>query len=159
MAGGYEQTLKRPPRRGCHKLILVARPRRCMSATRSCVLNHEVRQLHCHRSTRTAVLFEFLTTAAGAGVVTTNLRLAGGRMRERGTSGRGWLGIERQAEILKHRLAPVVYPALEHFRPLAHGVHRHEITLNEVQQVEGGVGDRNIWLAVHLHRSDRRQTT
>src|ERR1035437_9772811 len=137
-----------------HARLTEARPRRCMSESGSFVFNHQVGHLRCHPSTLAAAPLVFLAAAAGAGFVTTNLRLAGDRMPERGNSGRGWLGIEWQAEKLKNRLAPVVYPALQHFRPLAHGVHRHEITLNEIQQVEGGVGDRNIWLAVHLHRSD-----
>src|ERR1035441_9800181 len=95
-----------------------------LSATRSCVLNHEAGHLRCHPSTLAAALLVFLATAAGAGVITANLRLAGGRMRGHGAGGMWRLGIERQSEMLKDRLAPVVNPALAHLTPVAHGVHR-----------------------------------
>src|ERR1022692_3559081 len=107
-----------------------------MSATCSCVLNHEAGHLHCHPSTLAAALLVFLAAAAGAGVITANLRLAGGRMRGHGAGGRGRLGIERQPEMLKDRLAPVENPALAHLTPVTHDVHRHEIMLDEVQHFE-----------------------
>jgi hypothetical protein len=49
----------------------------------------------------------------------------------------GRFGIKGQAaEVLEYRLRPVKDIALEHFRPLAHQVHRPEISFEEIQQVE-----------------------
>jgi hypothetical protein len=69
-------------------------------------------------STLAATPLVFLAAAAGTGVVTAYLRLSGYRLWGDEAGGSGLhgcrLGIERQPEILKDRLAPVVNPPLEH---------------------------------------------
>src|ERR1035437_557236 len=61
-------------------------------------------------------------------------------------------GIKREAEALKHLLAAFVNSFFEHFSPIANLIHRDEIRLQEIENIERVAGDRHGVSSVHVQR-------
>lgn len=58
----------------------------------------------------------------------------------------GWNRIEKQVEILKHRLGPVVYLAFAQSGTFTHLVHWHKTTADELLHLQGIDLHLNLWL-------------
>ena len=102
------------------------------SSTATCLIVYVRR----HPSALATALLVFLAAAAGTWVIPSDAGSTSEWLRGHLVGGRGRrLCLEREVEILEQHLRPVVDSALGHLYPVAHQVHGHEITFEQLQQV------------------------